>query len=214
MTKSFTREQTDHPSSRFKTSGTKRVGPTSMSKKSGKRPDTKRPGPKCPDSKRRGPKCQGAKHPGAKRSFAKPLGPRHPVPSPHDCKTSWVSYMIVTVPGTSLWLCHFHGPLIVKLLWASLWLWNFMGSLNDCDTYCGSLWLWYFLYLFMIITLIEPSLHYYEFSSMILTLPDASLWLWGSFLSFRFDLWPLNWFDIIRGNMILFIKSFHLQMIL
>ena len=32
-------------------------------------------------------------------------------------------------------------------------------------------------------------------------------------LSFKFDLWLVNWFDLIRGNMILLIKNFHLEMI-
>ena len=31
-------------------------------------------------------------------------------------------------------------------------------------------------------TLPEPSLHDCETSSMIVTLPEASLWLWGSFI--------------------------------
>ena len=50
------------------------------------------------------------------------------------------------------------------------------------------------------------------------------LWLWHSLrllydcevllLLFKFDLWLFNWFDLIRGNMILLIKNFHLEMTL
>ena len=32
-------------------------------------------------------------------------------------------------------------------------------------------------------------------------------------LSFKFDLRFVNWFDLIRRNMILLIKNFHLEMI-
>ena len=51
------------------------------------------------------------------------------------------------------------------------------------------------------------------------------LWLWHSLillydcevllllLSFKFDLRLVNWFDLIRGNMILLIKNFHLEML-
>ena len=56
---------------------------------------------------------------------------------------------------------------------------------------------------------------------MIVKLP---LWLWQSMkrlydcevlllLSFKFDLWLVNWFDLIRGKMILLIKKNHLEML-
>ena len=57
--------------------------------------------------------------------------------------------------------------------------------------------------------------HFLSLHFMIVKLP---FWLWHSlrllyhcevllFLSFKFDLWFVNWFDLIRGNMILLIKK-------
>ena len=62
--------------------------------------------------------------------------------------------------------------------------------------------------------------HFLSLHFMIVKLP---LWLWHSLrllyecevlllLSFKFDLWLVNWFDLIRGNMILLIKNFHLEL--
>ena len=62
--------------------------------------------------------------------------------------------------------------------------------------------------------------HFLSLHFMIVKLP---LWLWHSLrllydfevlllLSSKFDLWLVNWFDLIRGNMILLIENFHLEM--
>ena len=63
-------------------------------------------------------------------------------------------------------------------------------------------------------TLSEPSLHDCETSSMIVTFSEA---FYDSevllLLSFKFDLSLVDWFDLIRGSMMLLIKNFHLEMI-
>ena len=64
-----------------------------------------------------------------------------------------------------------------------------------------------------------------RFLSLHFMIVKVPLWLWHSLrllydcdvlllLSFKFVLWLVNWFDLIRGNMILLIKNFHLEMTL
>ena len=92
----------------------------------------------------------------------------------YDCDTSWGLLKIDT--SWCSWLWHF---MIVKLPGASLWSWNFLGSLYDSETSWdlfmivklpgASLWLWYFwAYLWL------------WFFGGFMKLSGPSLWLWHS----------------------------------
>ena len=60
----------------------------------------------------------------------------------------------------------------------------------------------------------KPLRHDCETSSMVVTLPEAFYDCEVLLsLSFKFDFWLVNWFELVRGNRILWIKNFHLEMI-
>ena len=201
---------------------------TSGSRKSG----AKRPGPNYQGATRPGPKYQEAKLPGPKRQGAKRPGPKmsRSVTTSSETSGSETSRSRMSGSETS-WSKMSEGETSRSNISGEGGWWNVLAQnvrglnvqvkMSRGETSCpkcrgskrpgtnrlspkspGAK------------TLPEPSLYDCETSSMIMTFPEISLWFWGSFLLlFKSDLWLINWFELTRGNMILLIKNFHLEMI-
>ena len=99
----------------------------------------------------------------------------------HDCETCCFHlpspFVIVELPGSTLWLWHFLGPFFDCVLTVpsiSPWVWHFLRSA----------WLWYFLVLlyncsWRSMTGKLPGAAFLDLS-MIVILPVSFLWVWNS----------------------------------